>query len=100
MSVIRNQGIGGKVINIGDNVHYTEKKGTTILELANLIIRLCGKQGELEPVLREDDNKDARSMHRFPSTELMTRLINYRCRYNLERGLKETIDYYRKGLGK
>ncbi len=86
----------GKVVNIGDNVHYRANKGTTMLELANKIIKATGMEKKIKPVFEKDKYADSRPIHRFPSTERMRKYINYRCQYDLDRGLKETIKWYKK----
>lgn len=76
----------GEVINIGTG------KPTTILDLAEEIIKLCGKETELKPEFTPPRN-DVR--HRFPDVSKMRRLLNWRPKYSLKDGLEKTIAWYR-----
>jgi len=77
----------GEVINIGTGVPVS------ILHLAERIIELCGK--DLKPGYMENHREDIK--HRFPDVSKMIELIEFRPRYNLEKGLKETIAWYQNG---
>ena len=76
----------GEVINVGSG------KPTTILDIAEEIIKLCGKETELKPefVPSRDDVR-----HRFPDVSKMRRLLNWRPKYSLKDGLEKTIAWYR-----
>lgn len=80
----------GKIINIGNNLN--NGKGTRIIDLANTIIKIMGKEGELKPEFAEDKNN--RVTHRLPSKDVMNEFIAYKCKYDLVSGLKKTIQYY------
>ena len=77
----------GEVINIGTG------KPTTILDLAEEIVFLCGQEGKLKPEFapRRDDVR-----HRFPDISKMRRLLNHRGKIPLREGLKKTIEHYSK----
>ena len=77
----------GEVINIGTGVPVS------ILHLAERIIELCEK--DLKPGYMENHREDIK--HRFPDVSKMIELIEFRPRYNLEKGLKETIAWYQNG---
>ena len=77
----------GEVFNIGTG------RPTTILDLAETIIGLCGK--DLQPVFIGNSRIDVR--HRFPDISKMRSIIGFRPKYNLEAGLKETINWYKHG---
>ena len=77
----------GEVINIGTGVPVS------ILHLAEKIVELCGKN--LEPIFIDNDRNDIK--HRFPDVSKMRKLIEFKPRYNLEKGLKETIAWYQNG---
>ena len=78
----------GEVLNIGTG------KPTTIMDLAEMVIELCGEKGELIPQFLPERPHEIR--HRFPDISKMVRLLGCRPKYKLEDGLKETIKYYRK----
>lgn len=77
----------GEVINVGTG------KPTTILDLAEEIIDICGKTGVVKPefVPARDDVK-----HRFPDVSKMRRLLNFRPAINLKQGLQKTIAWYKQ----
>jgi len=80
----------GEVLNIGTG------KPTTIIDLAEVIIELCGKKGRLVPHFLPERPYEIK--HRFPDISKMMRLLGSRPKYKLEDGLRETIKYYwRKG---
>jgi UDP-glucuronate decarboxylase len=68
---------------------------STILELAELVLRLTGSRSELVLVpLPQDDPRQ-----RCPDTTLAQRQLNWLPEITLEDGLKETIAYFRRELG-
>lgn len=76
----------GEVINIGTG------KPTTIIDLAESIIKECGKEQFLKPEftsLRDDIH------HRFPAISKMRKLLDFRPHITLQEGLRKTIEYYR-----
>ena len=86
IKVMESYATNGEVINIGTG------KPTTILDIAEEIIKLCGKETELKPefVPSRDDVR-----HRFPDVSKMRRLLNWRPKYSLKDGLEKTIAWYR-----
>lgn len=81
----------GKVINVGTGIP------TTILYLAEEVVRLCGKDGSLSPRLIPQPRKDV--SHRFPNVQLMIETLKCRPKVRLDEGLKRTIEYYRNLKG-
>jgi len=65
----------------------------TILELARLIIRMVGSKSELifKPLPSDDP------IHRRPDIALAQEHIHWQPRTELEQGLEQTIDYFRRG---
>ena len=84
---LENTASDGLVINIGTG------RPTTIIDLAEDIIRLCGKEGELEPVFLPPRPHEVK--HRFPDVGRMRAILGFRPRVKLEEGLRRTIAYYR-----
>ncbi len=78
--------LAGEVINIGNN------NETTIMELANLIIKLTGSKSKLEfhPLPEGDPRR------RCPVIEKAKRLINWEPKIMLEEGLRRTIEWFEK----
>ena len=77
----------GEAINIGTG------KPTTVLDLAEEIIALCGTEGKIKPEFVPPRN-DVR--HRFPDVSKMRRLLNFRPKISLREGLQKTIDWYKQ----
>ncbi len=73
-------------INVGTGV------GTSIRELAELIRKLTGFQGELE----WDTSKPGGTQRKVLDVRRMREKLNWSPRYSLEAGLAETIDWYLK----
>ncbi len=78
----------GKVFNIAAG------KPVTILDLAETVIDLCGK--EFEPVF--EPPRDFEIRHRFADISQMRTVLGYRPRYDLKEGLKLTMDWYKQKL--
>jgi len=79
----------GEVINIAAG------KPVTILDLAEIIIELCGKK--IEPVCKPERPHDIK--HRFADISKMRKLLGYKPKYELRDGLKPTIQWYKDCLG-
>ncbi|NBY62727.1 MAG: SDR family oxidoreductase [Betaproteobacteria bacterium] len=75
-------------INLGNPVEFT------MLELAELVIRMTGSVSQIVfQTLPEDDPKQ-----RKPNIDLATKHLNWQPKIHLEEGLQETINYFRKAL--
>lgn len=75
-------------INLGNPVEFT------MLELAELVIRMTGSVSQIIfQKLPEDDPKQ-----RKPNIDLATKHLNWQPKIHLEEGLQETINYFRKVL--
>lgn len=75
-------------INLGNPVEFT------MLELAELVIRMTGSVSQIIfQKLPEDDPKQ-----RKPNIDLATKHLNWQPKIHLEKGLQETINYFRKVL--
>ncbi len=78
----------GEIINIGRG------RQTTILGLAERIIRLSGK--DLSPTFLAKRKIDIR--YRCPDTIKMKRLLKFVPKYSLDKGLEETYEWYKAKL--
>lgn len=76
----------GEVFNIGAG------KPVTLLDLAELVIELCGR--DMEPVFEPEREEEIR--HRFADISRMRTVLGYKPKYDLREGLKLTIDWYRQ----
>jgi len=75
-------------INLGNPVEFT------ILELANLVIKLTGSASKIDYLqLPEDDPKQ-----RKPNIAKASKILGWEPNVDLESGLKKTIDYFRKKI--
>lgn len=75
-------------INLGNPVEFT------MLELAELVIRMTGSVSQIIfQKLPEDDPKQ-----RKPNIDLATKHLNWQPKIHLEEGLQETINYFKKVL--
>ena len=78
----------GEVFNIAAG------KPVTIIDLAELIIELCGK--DLKPIFAPEREHEIR--HRFADISKMRTILGYKPKYDLKEGLKLTIEWYRRKL--
>ena len=90
---MRNEAVG-EVLNIGNQVE------TSILELANNIISVAGKEGELKPELIPYSEFYGRSYEdlrrRVPDISKARRLLAFEPRVTLREGLDLTYQWYLK----
>ncbi len=82
----------GEAINIGTG------KSISILELANKVISVAGKQSEIRPAFLKPRPNDIK--HRCPSVDKMKRLLGYEPDTSLDKGLKITLDWFSEKYGK
>lgn len=78
----------------GESINIGTGKATTILELANTVIKAAGKEKKIKPVFLEPRPKDI--LHRCASVEKMRMLLDYGAETELLEGLKKTISWYEK----
>ena len=79
----------GEIINIGIG------RQTTILDLAERIIRLSGK--DLKPKFLPQRKIDIR--YRCPDVTKMKRLLRFSPQYSLDEGLRLTYEWYKQNVG-
>src|SRR3989338_2509207 len=78
----------GQVVNIGTG------RPMTVLDLAESIIREVGSQGPEVKFLPMRSGGEIR--HRFPDVGKMRKLLHYQPKYTIEKGLRETINWYKQ----
>ena len=92
-SLLRKEAVG-EVLNIGNPVE------TSIMKLANSIIRVAGKEGELKPELMPYNEFYGRSYEdlrrRVPDISRARRLLGFEPRVALKEGLHLTFQWYQK----
>lgn len=79
----------------GGAINIAAGKPVIILDLAELVIELCGEK--LEPIFAPERPFEIK--HRFADISKMRTVLGYKPKYDLKEGLKLTIDWYRKSLG-
>jgi len=80
----------------GEIYHLSGKEVTRIEDLADLVIRLCGREGKLEPVFRDPTPMDVRV--KVPSYEKARVELGYEPEMSLEEGLTKTIEWQKNLL--
>jgi len=75
-------------VNIGSG------KEVSILDLANLIIDLCGKRGEMKPVHVEPRIGEVKKL--IADARKAKKIIGWEPKYNLKEGLKTFIQWYKQ----
>ncbi len=86
------------LLNAGDKlagraVNFGTGKEISILELANVIIKLCG--AKVEPVHVAPRPGEVRRL--YAGTKLAESELGFKPRYDLPKGLSDFIEWYRKG---
>ena len=81
-----------RIMNIGNS-----KEPINLIDLANLVIRICGKEEEIKVEVRNSFNKtdriSEREIHqRYCDTSLAEELIGYIPKVGLEEGIRKIID--------
>ena len=87
---------GEKNASNGEVFNIAAGKPITILDLAETIIELCGKN--IEPVFEADREFEIR--HRFADVSKMRTILKYKPKVELKNGLNLTIEWYKQNLMK
>ncbi|NQT28720.1 MAG: SDR family oxidoreductase [Candidatus Omnitrophica bacterium] len=75
-------------LNLGNPVEFT------VIELANLVLKLTGSKSKIEYLpLPEDDPKQ-----RQPDISKVKRMLGWQPKISLEEGLKKTIEYFKNRI--
>ena len=79
--------VKGEAFNFGTN------SPVSVLELVNKIIKISGKT-HLKPIVKGEAKGEIN--RQYLSSEKARKMLGWKPRYNLDRGLKETIAWYKK----
>ncbi len=79
---------------VADPVNLGSEEEITINELVNLIIKLSGKKVKIKHNLNAPEGYKRRKA----DLSKAKKYLGFKTKWNLEKGLKETIDYYNKVL--
>ena len=74
-------------------INFGTGSDISIVELANKIIEICGKQDTIKPVHVEQRPGEVRRL--VADTAKAKKLVGWQPQYKLEDGLRELIDWYR-----
>ena len=80
----------------GQAFNFSPQKPLTVLEVVAAIARVMNA-GSLKPIVRNDATGEIRDQ--YLSAGKARRLLGWRPAYRLEKGLAETVDWYRRFLG-
>jgi len=92
ISTLLNRDTDGEIINIGNN-----EAPVSLSELAELVIQLARKVGQLSPVYREqfddtDRTQEREIYERYCSTAKAEQLLSFAPKVSLEEGIKKVIE--------
>jgi UDP-glucose 4-epimerase len=73
-------------------INFGTGKEVKIVDLANMIIKLCGKEGKLKPVHTEARHVEVK---RLVSNATVAKRLGWKPKYTLEAGLREFIEWYK-----
>jgi CDP-glucose 4,6-dehydratase len=80
---------------VGEAFNFGTETPVSVLELVRRVLQLTGKSGLTPHVLNEATHEIPRQ---YLNCEKAARLLDWRPRYSLEQGLRETIDWYANWL--
>jgi UDP-glucose 4-epimerase len=78
---------------ITEPINFGTGKEVSILDLANMIIKLCGKEKTLKPVFV--DKRPGEVSRLIANASVAKKLLKWEPKYTLEQGLSEYIDWYK-----
>ena len=78
---------------ITEPINFGSGREVSILDLANMIISLCGKEGNIEPIHVEPRTGEVQRL--IADTTKAKNSLGWGPKYNLEQGLKAFIQWYK-----
>lgn len=82
---------------LGEAFNFGSETKTTVLELTHLILKLMGRE-DLKPVVLDQTRQEIRTQ--YLSSAKARRILGWQPKYELQAGLKETIDWYKDFFSK
>lgn len=79
----------------GEAFNFGTETPISVIDLVNKILSVCGRK-DLKPKILGGGEKEIK--HQYLSCEKARRLLNWRPKYTLEQGLKETFRWYKAYL--
>jgi UDP-glucose 4-epimerase len=77
-----------------DPINIGTGKQVSIIDLANMIVELCGKKGKMKPVNVEPRIGEVKKL--IADTTLAKKILKWEPKYKLREGLKAFIQWYRQ----
>lgn len=77
----------------GEAFNFSNEIQVSVLELANKILKLM-KQEKLKPKILNEAKNEIK--HQYLSAEKARKILGWKPKYNLDQGLKETIEWYKQ----
>jgi CDP-glucose 4,6-dehydratase len=81
----------------GEGFNFSPESQVTVMEIVHMIGELMGCQS-IHPTIQNFSKNEIRSQ--YLSSEKAYRVLNWRAKYSLEKGLNETISWYREFFDK
>lgn len=78
----------------GEAINFGTGRGVTVNEIADLVIRICGKEGEIKPV--HIAPRPGEVMQLIADTKKARNLLWFSPRYMFDQGLEEFINWFRE----
>lgn len=83
----------GEVFNIGNSATQT-----SLLDLANAVIKICGKEGKITPILQSsfqntDRTREREIFNRFCDTTKVRNMLGFNPKVSLEEGIRMVLEY-------
>lgn len=76
----------------GQAFNFSPESPMTVLEITLKILRIM-RRGDLEPIILNQARAEIK--HQYLDSSRARRLVSWKCRYSLEEGLLETINWYK-----
>jgi CDP-glucose 4,6-dehydratase len=77
----------------GEAFNFSMEVRVSVLELVNLTLKVMNR-ADLEPVIRNEASSEIREQ--YLTCEKARRLLGWQASYDLEQGVRETVDWYTK----
>jgi CDP-glucose 4,6-dehydratase len=81
----------------GEAFNFSSESHVSVIEIVNSIRRLMGRE-DLEPVILDEVRAEIKDQ--YLSSAKARELLKWEAKYTLDEGLRETIDWYTKFLGR
>jgi UDP-glucose 4-epimerase len=74
--------------------NVASEEPTSVKELADLLIRICGKEGQLEPIIIPRDNDLV--THRLGSAKKAREMLGFEVEVSVEEGMRRVVEWYKQ----